>query len=464
VSWSGRVVAAVLTGTWFGVLPALAQTITGPAGAVSDPPSALEHQRPRPRLAPGTTLVDDMILETGRLERSVAVSGPRGASYESFTSRPWEFGVLPIAFDGDVTQTERTRFFNACRQWEPAGVVCIDRSDQPTWVQVTKDDDGCYAQVGMWVAGSQPINLGPGCWSTGTIVHEIGHAFGLIHEHQRVDRDTYVTINYDAIEDDALDNFTRYVTSRLWTEYDFGSIMHYSKSAFAKVEGTETITAKPEYAEAAASMGQRSGASSRDVAAMGTVYSLAPRVFRSYPLRPGTFAMDRGEALGAMAAINAYYMAPTGLNRANGLSINGRPDFLGLAAWFFDLYVNTRFSGYAPIEARYNVMANITQTDEWRVKNPGREPATPFRISSQLPFDRTELLAVLERLDRYYAAPEGLQRPDGLSLGGQPDLQGIATWVVDVYMGARLAGVSPDQAWGRVVSQVQLTDEWRAKH
>ena len=165
-----------------------------------------------------------------------------------------------------------------------------------------------------------------------------------------------------------------------------------------------------------------------------------------------------------MTAINWYYTASTGLNRANGLSLNGRPDFLGLAAWFFDVYVNTRFAGYAAIEARYNVMANITQTDEWRVKNPDRLPAVPFSIPNQLPFDRSELLAVMERLDRFYSAPEGLQRPDGLSLGGQPDLQGIATWIVDVYMGARLAGSAPDPAWARVVAQIQQSDEWRAKH
>ena len=41
--------------------------------------------------------------------------------------------------------------------------------------------------------------------------------------------------------------------------------------------------------------------------------------------------------------------------------------------WFFDVYVNTRFAGYAEIESRYNVMANITQTDEWRcAKSSGR--------------------------------------------------------------------------------------------
>ena len=279
-----------------------------------------------------------------------------------------------------------------------------------------------------------------------------------------MDRDTYVTINYDNVEDDAVDNFVRITTSRLWSDYDFGSIMHYSKSAFAKSSGLETITPKPAYASAATNMGQRSGASARDVAGMTSIYNLAPRTFRSYPAVPVRFTIGRTEALGAMSAINAYYIAPAGLNRPNGLSINGRPDFLGLAAWFFDIYVNTRYAGYAEVESRYNVMANITQTDEWRGKNPERGAAAPFAVGNALPFDRTELLAVLERLDRFYSAPEGLQRPQGLSLNGQPDFLGIAAWIVDIYMGARLNGQSPDQAWQRVVTNIQATDEWKSKH
>jgi hypothetical protein len=446
--------------------PLPAQTVTGQAGTVTEPPSALGRPFARPALPPGDLMIDDMIFEAARFERRApsGASGPLSASFESFSARPWEFGIMPVAFTIDVTDTDRDRFFSACQAWAAAGVACIERTNEPVYVRVQKSDDGCYAKVGMGTSGPQPINLATGCWGAGTIAHEIGHAFGIIHEHQRVDRDTYVTINFDNVEEDAVDNFVRISTSRLWSDYDFGSVMHYSKSAFAKSSGLETITPKPAYASSATAMGQRSGPSSQDVAGMTTVYNLAPRTFRTYPVVARPFTIGRTEALGAMAAINAYYIAPAGLNRPNGLSINGRPDFLGLAAWFFDIYVNTRYAGYAELESRYNVMANITQSDEWRGKNPGRAPAAPFAVGNALPFDRTELLAVMERLDRFYSAPEGLQRPQGLSLDGQPDFLGIAAWIVDVYMGARLNGSSPDQAWQRVVSSIQATDEWKRKH
>lgn len=437
--------------------------VTGPAGTITGADDILERQRPRPALPEGHRLVDDMILETARLDR-MAVSRPSGANIEFFQARTWEFGILPVAFDADVTATERSRFFLACSLWDSSRVVCVERTNQPVWVRVRKLADGCYANVGMGnTAGI--INLeNPGCWGVGTIAHEIGHAFGLIHEHQRPDRDTYVTINFNNVEDGVEDNFDVYTTGRLWTPYDFASLMHYSRTAFAKSAGLETITVNAAYTSSAQNMGQRSGPSANDLAAMTGIYNLPPRVFRSYTLVPRRITIGRAEAVAVMSAINSYYTAPQGLARDNGLSIGGRPDFLGLAAWFFDVYANSRFAGYLEPEARYNVMANITTTDEWRVKHPGQSSAQPFNVGNSLPFDRSELLAVLERLDRFYSAPEGLQRSNGLSLNGQPDFLGIGAWVVDVYMGQRLNGASADAAWQRVVFEIQQTDEWKSKH
>ena len=70
----------------------------------------------------------------------------------------------------------------------------------------------------------------------------------------------------------------------------------------------------------------------------------------------------------------------------------------------------------------------------------------------------------MERLDAFYQAPEGLQRADGLSIGGGPDFPGIAAWIFDVYLNARHAGRSVEASWGEVVAAVQASDEWRTKH
>ena len=441
-----------------------AQTVTGPAGQVSPPASMLGRPFTKPQLPPGKMIVGDMVFDRDRMSR-MPISSPRGAfDVPIYRWRLWEFGVIPVTFASNISETRKTVFYEACKLWAPAGVACIARLAEPVWVHVQAEDDGCWSEVGMGVTGPQGLNLADGCWSPSTVAHEIGHAFGMMHEHQRTDRDEYISVNYENVEPGYEDQFDKALSGINVTDYEFQSIMHYDRLAFGKSVGATTLSPKPGYEQTAVRMGLSSAPTQSDLVSMASVYRVQPLIYRTYPVVARPFTIGRDEALGAMSAIDTYYRAPAGLARSNGLSIDGSPDFLGLAAWFFDIYVNSRYAGYAEVESRFNVMASITQTDEWRTKHEGWTSAQPYVVPNRLPFDRSELLAVMLRLDAFYRAPEGLQRPNGLSLNGSPDFQGIATWVVDVYMGARLGGLVPDVAWQRVVAQIQQTDEWKSKH
>lgn len=81
-----------------------------------------------------------------------------------------------------------------------------------------------------------------------------------------------------------------------------------------------------------------------------------------------------------------------------------------------------------------------------------------------LPPGREEALDELNWLDGYYSAPEGLQRPNGLSLNGKPDFEGVAAWYLDVYQRERLIGNTRALARASVVSDIRHSDEWQAKH
>jgi hypothetical protein len=51
--------------------------------------------------------------------------------------------------------------------------------------------------------GAQQVSLDDGCIPSGVpgiVMHELMHAAGFFHEHTRPDRDTYVTINFDNIQ------------------------------------------------------------------------------------------------------------------------------------------------------------------------------------------------------------------------------------------------------------------------
>ena len=48
--------------------------------------------------------------------------------------------------------------------------------------------------------GKQDISIGNGCERKGTILHEIMHSIGFIHEQSRPDRDKYVKVLMDNIK------------------------------------------------------------------------------------------------------------------------------------------------------------------------------------------------------------------------------------------------------------------------
>jgi hypothetical protein len=99
-------------------------------------------------------------------------------------------------------------------------------------------------------------------------MHEIGHAVGLWHEQSREDRDLFVTINWANIQAGMAAQFNQHITDGDdLGAYDYGSIMHYPRTAFS-ANGQETITPTDPNAQ----IGQRNGLSAGDVASVAQMY------------------------------------------------------------------------------------------------------------------------------------------------------------------------------------------------
>jgi hypothetical protein len=79
---------------------------------------------------------------------------------------------------------------------------------------------------------------------------------------------------------------------------------------------------------------------------------------------------------------------------------------------------------------------------------------------------REEMVAAVAFVDDLYRSQDGLQRPGGLYLpdAHRVDAEAIGTWVLDVYMQARIAGKSDAEARQSIADAIKGSDEWHRKH
>ena len=79
---------------------------------------------------------------------------------------------------------------------------------------------------------------------------------------------------------------------------------------------------------------------------------------------------------------------------------------------------------------------------------------------------REDVVNAVAFLDDLYRSDAGLQRPGGLfnPESHRVDAEAIGTWVLDVYMQARMAGKSDADARQAISGAIKGSDEWHRKH
>ncbi|XP_033931648.1 zinc metalloproteinase nas-14-like [Pseudochaenichthys georgianus] len=128
-----------------------------------------------------------------------------------------------------------------------------------------RNGKGCSSYVGC-VGGAQALYSAPSC-SVGNVCHEIIHALGLHHEHNRRDRDQYISVEWSNIMPGKRSNFEVKQGDTQNLPYDLNSIMYYEEYYFSQ-DGSPTVLSKTSGVQ----IGQRTHLSELDVLRLNSLY------------------------------------------------------------------------------------------------------------------------------------------------------------------------------------------------
>lgn len=153
----------------------------------------------------------------------------------------WPNGVVSYTFASNMTDENKISIREVMNIWEISGIKFVETNNGPYIIRMEKNvscyrssvgynrDDANYLIIPVWA--NKKVDKR-------TISHELGHCLGLRHEHQRIDRDKYINVLWNNIQEIYKKEFNITDNNLLpdWLEYsyDYDSIMHY----FAYMQGS----------------------------------------------------------------------------------------------------------------------------------------------------------------------------------------------------------------------------------
>ncbi|KAK0401985.1 hypothetical protein QR680_016078 [Steinernema hermaphroditum] len=188
----------------------------------------------------------DILMTLGEAKKYFEVREQRSKrqAYQGpdFPRSLWTGGVY-YNYDSTISKSARTAIEQGIAFWEANTCVQFHKVTNPATspklpVLIFTKGPGCISRKGRDTAAKrQYVSIGARCETIRHSSHEIAHALGFMHEQCRWDRDKYISVDLNNVELNKTHNYNKYKRSEnnnFGKQYDFGGVMHYGESAFAK--------------------------------------------------------------------------------------------------------------------------------------------------------------------------------------------------------------------------------------
>ena len=171
-------------------------------------------------------------------------SAPEHRDVNATRPQVWPGGIIPYDIS-KLNATQQVLAKKAMQRWMDTGakITFVPRTNETAYIHFTgRTDAGNNTSHTGYLPGQRTdINITAFWWRDNEWMptHELGHALGFSHEHQRWDRDQYVTIHYENIKAGREHDYdwearTNWLVTTL--PYDYKSIMHYRVCWASKCE------------------------------------------------------------------------------------------------------------------------------------------------------------------------------------------------------------------------------------